>query len=335
MWHIPDAVCLVLYSWWWTERPSATCRVIFNNSKNCASSWFYYRNISQRTVPWTSLLPHFFLSAASISANSSTVLTYLCMVGCLSTWVCLQVCHPWPGVNDGWESEKLLSVKCFSATWDPSDSLVRGGWWQFFSMGHSSDPGLTPCWGHYYIYLKENLPSTHAGEKAMKQKKKTVVFITYINWAFVKEGTIYCPVHGHLQVNYRRTTQTRIGQVIANRQTLENKSVLKEMGWLRLPELLAGEGSSGAEWYVILPWMGWWLCCVEWTSRAGRLRNRVSIPGVAKYLSVNFIFMDPCIVDDSVEIPTKCSFVIEFIIPKFFFEGSTCFKRHTAHHQEL
>jgi hypothetical protein len=36
----------------------------------------------------------------------------------------------------------------------------------------------------------------------------------------------------------------------------------------------------------------------------------------------------------SVKIPTKCSFVIEFIIPKFI-EGSTCFKRHTAHHQEL
>jgi len=30
------------------------------------------------------------------------------------------------------------------------------------------------------------------------------------------------------------------------------------------------------------------------------------------------IFMDPCIVDYSVEIPTRCSFVIEFIIPKFF-----------------
>jgi len=27
--------------------------------------------------------------------------------------------------------------------------------------------------------------------------------------------------------------------------------------------------------------------------------------------------MDPCIVDDSVEIPTRCRFVIEFIIPKF------------------
>jgi hypothetical protein len=36
----------------------------------------------------------------------------------------------------------------------------------------------------------------------------------------------------------------------------------------------------------------------------------------------------------SVEIPTRCSFVIEFIIPKFI-EGPTCFERHTAHHQEL
>jgi len=44
--------------------------------------------------------------------------------------------------------------------------------------------------------------------------------------------------------------------------------------------------------------------------------------------------MDPCIVDDSVEIPRRCSFVIEFIIPKFT-KGSTCFERHTAHHQEL
>jgi len=37
---------------------------------------------------------------------------------------------------------------------------------------------------------------------------------------------------------------------------------------------------------------------------------------------------------DSVEIPTRCSFVIEFTIPKFF-KGSTCFERHTVHHQEL
>ena len=36
---------------------------------------------------------------------------------------------------------------------------------------------------------------------------------------------------------------------------------------------------------------------------------------------------------NSVEIPTRCSFVIEFIIPKFF-KGSTCFDRNTAHNQE-
>jgi hypothetical protein len=37
---------------------------------------------------------------------------------------------------------------------------------------------------------------------------------------------------------------------------------------------------------------------------------------------------------NSVEIPTRCSFVTEFIIPKFI-ESSTCFEQHTAHHQEL
>jgi len=44
--------------------------------------------------------------------------------------------------------------------------------------------------------------------------------------------------------------------------------------------------------------------------------------------------MDPSIVDNSVEIPKRCNFVIECIIPKFI-EGSTCFERHTAHHQKL
>jgi hypothetical protein len=41
---VPDAVCAVLNSWWWTERPSETCRVILNKLENRASSWFYYRN---------------------------------------------------------------------------------------------------------------------------------------------------------------------------------------------------------------------------------------------------------------------------------------------------
>jgi hypothetical protein len=37
--------------------------------------------------------------------------------------------------------------------------------------------------------------------------------------------------------------------------------------------------------------------------------------------STDLILMDPCIVDYSVEIPTRCSFVIEFIIPKFFLKA--------------
>ena len=31
VWHIPDAVCTVLNSWWWMERLSETCRVLFQN----------------------------------------------------------------------------------------------------------------------------------------------------------------------------------------------------------------------------------------------------------------------------------------------------------------
>jgi hypothetical protein len=38
---------------------------------------------------------------------------------------------------------------------------------------------------------------------------------------------------------------------------------------------------------------------------------------------ISLILMDPYIIDYSVEIPATCSFVIEFIIPKFF-KGSTC-----------
>jgi hypothetical protein len=34
VWHTPDAVCTVLDSWWWTKRPSETCRVLFQNKIN-------------------------------------------------------------------------------------------------------------------------------------------------------------------------------------------------------------------------------------------------------------------------------------------------------------
>jgi len=60
VWHIPDAVCTVLDSWWWTERPSETCRVLFQNKiklRYCASGWFYNsRNILRCTVRQTSNL---------------------------------------------------------------------------------------------------------------------------------------------------------------------------------------------------------------------------------------------------------------------------------------
>jgi hypothetical protein len=47
-----------------------------------------------------------------------------------------------------------------------------------------------------------------------------------------------------------------------------------------------------------------------------------------KYILVNLILMDPCIVDYSVEIPTRCSLVIEFIIPKFFLKAQQITKLH-------
>ena len=52
-----DTVCTVLDSWWWTERPSETCTMLFQNKINlryCASGWFYYRNILRCTVLQTS-----------------------------------------------------------------------------------------------------------------------------------------------------------------------------------------------------------------------------------------------------------------------------------------
>ena len=33
VWQIPDAVCAVLSSWWWTEKPSETCRASHRNKQ--------------------------------------------------------------------------------------------------------------------------------------------------------------------------------------------------------------------------------------------------------------------------------------------------------------
>jgi len=46
--------------------------------------------------------------------------------------------------------------------------------------------------------------------------------------------------------------------------------------------------------------------------------------------AINPIFIDPCIADESEGIPKRCSFVLEFIIPKFI-EGSTCFEISFSH----
>jgi len=43
------ALCTVKNSWWWTEELSETCRVLFRKWiwEICASSWFYYKNLTQ------------------------------------------------------------------------------------------------------------------------------------------------------------------------------------------------------------------------------------------------------------------------------------------------
>ena len=46
VWQIPDVVRAVLSSWWWTEKPSETCRASYRNKqRNYASCWLYSANI--------------------------------------------------------------------------------------------------------------------------------------------------------------------------------------------------------------------------------------------------------------------------------------------------
>jgi len=51
----PVAVCTVLNSWWWTERPSETCRVSFQNKfeKLVHLAGFTIEIILRCTAPWT------------------------------------------------------------------------------------------------------------------------------------------------------------------------------------------------------------------------------------------------------------------------------------------
>jgi len=64
VWQMPVAVCTVVNPWWWTERPSETCRVLFQNKIIWyigASGWIYYRNTLRCTALWTSNLMVFFM----------------------------------------------------------------------------------------------------------------------------------------------------------------------------------------------------------------------------------------------------------------------------------
>ena len=72
VWHMPDAVFTILDSWWWTERPSKTCRVLIKNKINlryCAFGWFYYRDISWCKVLETSNLYVLLLTGLLCSAK--------------------------------------------------------------------------------------------------------------------------------------------------------------------------------------------------------------------------------------------------------------------------
>ena len=59
-------------------------------------------------------------------------------------------------------------------------------------------------------------------------------------------------------------------------------------------------------------------CREIFTERYIQILQKARVFSFTSVRTSNLIFMDPCIVDYSVEIPTRCSFVIEFIIPKFF-----------------
>jgi len=49
-------VCTVQNSWWWTEELPDTCTDLFQKWiwEITASSWFYHKGVSRRTVTWTS-----------------------------------------------------------------------------------------------------------------------------------------------------------------------------------------------------------------------------------------------------------------------------------------
>jgi len=87
VWHMPVAVCTVLNSSWWTERPSETCRVLFQNKIIWyidVSGWFYYRNILPCTALWASKIFSCFLLVNS-PASEFYIPTFLNTLSLLSS----------------------------------------------------------------------------------------------------------------------------------------------------------------------------------------------------------------------------------------------------------
>jgi len=74
VWQMPVAVCTVVNSWWWTERPSETCRVSFQN-KIHLRHWCIWLVLLQKDL-YTLLTRPVFLFPCSKNPHSSS--WYLC-----------------------------------------------------------------------------------------------------------------------------------------------------------------------------------------------------------------------------------------------------------------
>ena len=90
-------------------------------------------------------------------------------------------------------------------------------------------------------------------------------------------------------------------------------------------------------WKVCLVLWPSFVCCAEvYRSKKCAVTGTHQLKSQCRKRNIihSLIFTDPCIVVWLSRNTNKMQFVIEFIIPKFI-EDSTCFERHTAHHQEL
>ena len=102
---------------------TGTGRVIFNKLENCASSWFYYRNISRCTVPWTSKAI-IYLTALKVSETTSIDSSHLYLQLRIQQTAILFmhrnscILYPWAGIAQ--------SVKRFATGWTVRGSNPRG-----------------------------------------------------------------------------------------------------------------------------------------------------------------------------------------------------------------